>query len=626
MPQVTLRVTLQLTLRLTLQRRIGSQHLVYPDSKLIQRTPSRPWYVQCTIPIELRYLFKNQKQMRLTTSTVDLREAEKKKHLITQSIYEEFDRVQQRVKDYDKDSTKALIEAVARIIGVKASGGEPSEDLFIANINLKKLTQEIEIPETSEDISRMEDAVKAVQKAQDIWVENSPAFAFANRYSYRQLCEVKRKIDITVENIFINTHGFNSPFNINLLEKTEKFGDALIKYHEDNFVSDYWDFEIETAFKQERLSEQDRIDYNLIRPTRMSPDFQHIGFKSFEEWYETEGKFHVKGAMANKWNLLERVGEVPEVRAAGLTVEETEPTDDLRMDELISPYIESRTWNREKTKNGAIRKIQTISRFLGNPRPKDITTSDVIKFAKKYIAEVSKEKKEPPSLATLESIKSNGSQFMRIMIRENHATTNPFVGADLRDLGANESVKSYRPFDKSELTKLFNVAMPSEDRLILSMLLTTGMRLDEAALLDWMQIKEEEGVKYISLLDSENANVIVKNQGSLRNVPLPDALILPERGVGRLFTYPIDSDGKANTAASKRLMKHVRMVTSLDTKTVHSLRGNLKDLLRDAGVTKELNDFITGHSSGDVAGKYGVGFSLEKRYEALNSVKHPWLN
>ena len=33
----------------------------------------------------------------------------------------------------------------------------------------------------------------------------------------------------------------------------------------------------------------------------------------------------------------------------------------------------------------------------------------------------------------------------------------------------------------------------------------------------------------------------------------------------------------------------------------------------------------TGHSSGDVAGKYGAGFSLQKRYEAINSVDHPWL-
>ena len=151
------------------------------------------------------------------------------------------------------------------------------------------------------------------------------------------------------------------------------------------------------------------------------------------------------------------------------------------------------------------------------------------------------------------------------------------------------------------------------------------MRLDEAALLTWDQIRSEDGIRYFSLMDSDNVNVIVKNQGSLRKVPIPDALTLPNKAEGRLFTYNLDAHGKANKMASKRLMKHVRTVTKMETKTIHSLRGNLKDLLRYADVSKELNDFITGHSSGDVAGKYGSGFSLQKRYEAINSETHPWL-
>ena len=48
-------------------------------------------------------------------------------------------------------------------------------------------------------------------------------------------------------------------------------------------------------------------------------------------------------------------------------------------------------------------------------------------------------------------------------------------------------------------------------------------------------------------------------------------------------------------------------------------------MLRDAGVSKEVNDFITGHGSGDVAGSYGSGPSFETRREALDSVEHPWI-
>ena len=39
--------------------------------------------------------------------------------------------------------------------------------------------------------------------------------------------------------------------------------------------------------------------------------------------------------------------------------------------------------------------------------------------------------------------------------------------------------------------------------------------------------------------------------------------------------------------------------------------------LRDAGVSKEVNDFITGHSPGDVAGQYGSGPSLRIRKDAV---------
>lgn len=47
-------------------------------------------------------------------------------------------------------------------------------------------------------------------------------------------------------------------------------------------------------------------------------------------------------------------------------------------------------------------------------------------------------------------------------------------------------------------------------------------------------------------------------------------------------------------------------------------------MLRDAGVSKEINDFITGHDEGDVAGKYGVAPSLRIRKEAIERLSFPW--
>ena len=601
------------------------QFSMYSEAKLIQRSVGKSWYVQCTIPTKLRPLFKNQKQIKLSTHTSDRKTAEQKKHFIAQEIYDKFDAAQQSEKDYDKDYAKSLIEAVAQVIGIKATGSYPPKDFLIADAEFDRLTQELGIPQNSADEEKLEAAMLAVEEAGRRWEQSNPVFSFSRKNTYTQLCDVKRRMDMAVEYVFMDKHGFHAPLSAPSLNAMGEHGDTFIKYHEDNFVSDFWNLQIEAAFRQERLIDEERIDHNEIRSVRLAPNYEHVGFKSFEAWHTDERAAKTPEDKIEKWHNLAKVAEVPEVRAAGLEVVTEAKTDGPRMLELIGPYVEAKSWDREKTKSAVLTHLKTIARLLENPRPTDITGKDVIKFARLHVAEVEVEKGQAPSLSVLKTMQSAGSQFMKYWVREGIAENNPFLGADLKNLGANEVAKSYQPFEKAELTKLFSMPMPAEDKLLLSILTVTGMRLDEAALLRWDQVRKEDGIRYFSLIDGENGNVIVKNQGSLRKVPLPDVLELPKRGEGRLFTYSLDADGKAQGDASKRLMKHVRKVTKMKTKAVHSIRGNLKDFLRDADVSKELNDFITGHSSGDVAGKYGSGFSLQKRYEAINSVQHPWL-
>ncbi|AXI53780.1 hypothetical protein C1J05_04045 [Sulfitobacter sp. JL08] len=207
-------------------------------------------------------------------------------------------------------------------------------------------------------------------------------------------------------------------------------------------------------------------------------------------------------------------------------------------------------------------------------------------------------------------------------VRKGFVETNIFMTVKLdKKLGTARA--SYQPFTNAELESLFSLKMPDHLRNLLSILATTGMRLDEAALLDWENIKTEAGILHFDLTDS-----IVKTKGSARKVPIPKVIqplfISPAKGP--LFPeFSRDKDGKAQAPASKALMKQIRKVTGDRLKVVHSLRGNLKDLLRDAGISKEVNDFITGHGSGDVAGSYGSGPSLKVRADALNSVEHPWL-
>ena len=90
----------------------------------------------------------------------------------------------------------------------------------------------------------------------------------------------------------------------------------------------------------------------------------------------------------------------------------------------------------------------------------------MVAFARRYIAEVTEKRGKRPSVALINDIQSNGLQFMKYWVRDGVAEHNPFKGVDLKDLGASEVVKSYQPFEKDELKKLFALPMPAEDKLI----------------------------------------------------------------------------------------------------------------------------------------------------------------
>lgn len=200
----------------------------------------------------------------------------------------------------------------------------------------------------------------------------------------------------------------------------------------------------------------------------------------------------------------------------------------------------------------------------------------------------------------------------------------PWVDLELKQYGLPK--RSYLPFDHDELMAIFQQDIPEQERLLLSILISTGMRLDEVALMTWDRIKVQNGVLCFSLVNAVD-DVRVKNRGSNRYIPVPQVIkpILGNGGDGRLFDYRIDQDGKAQAKASDAAMPYIRKVTQNDRKAIHSLRWNFKDLVRELEVSKEINDFITGHAQGDVAGKYGSGPSMAKRLDVIDRVQHPWL-
>lgn len=129
---------------------------------------------------------------------------------------------------------------------------------------------------------------------------------------------------------------------------------------------------------------------------------------------------------------------------------------------------------------------------------------------------------------------------------------NPFSNLDLSKYGKES--ESYQPFDINQLHDLFGLTqvagkgrMNMREHLLFAILIATGCRLDEAALLSWDNIiAHKDGWFYIDL-----RNGIVKNSESKRLLPMPYKLqqIMPPTGQqltpnglchssdGRLFNY-----------------------------------------------------------------------------------------
>ena len=305
----------------------------------------------------------------------------------------------------------------------------------------------------------------------------------------------------------------------------------------------------------------------------------------------------------------------PRLKAlAAETYTTLQAVEGITIGDVIPDYLTARTWNRLKTKSEAEKSIRRFVAMVGDIPLNELTKYHAWQYAEALDA-------EGKATKTITTALSYVTKMLKWCEKKPHLglPSQPFNNLDLGDYGVK--TVGWKNFTKEQLMQLFALPMKDQDRLLFSILITTGMRLDEAALLTWEKIKVEDGITIFDIRDS-----VVKNEPSMRMIPIPDWVKMPERGTGRLFTYRLDKDGKAQNAASRILARHIDKVTKDPRVVAHSLRGNLKDLLRDAGVSEELNNFITGHTqSNAVAGGYGGGHSMSVRLEALNKAQHPWL-
>ena len=271
----------------------------------------------------------------------------------------------------------------------------------------------------------------------------------------------------------------------------------------------------------------------------------------------------------------------------------TQEATDPRLEDVIDTYLATRPEKSRKADRLQLNKW--LDHPLHNIPLKDILQYDAYDFLTELGEILAKS-----SIRVLRAALSNvfvwaGKQ------RELGITGNPFRGLDLKDVGKDGIPR--RPFNHEELHDLFKLDMTQGERVALTVLITTGMRSGELRQITDTKVKD--GIRYIDLTTSAT-----KTLGSKRFVPLHDKVKDAE--------FPLQfSPTKLNAL--------VRKVTPDPTLSLHSLRHTYKDLSRDAGISKENQDFITGHSQGDVASSYGQGPSIKTRYECIMAVDHPWV-
>ena len=165
-----------------------------------------------------------------------------------------------------------------------------------------------------------------------------------------------------------------------------------------------------------------------------------------------------------------------------------------KLSDCVQAYANSEKWNRirKKTKNDTFSLIPNCINIIG-----DLPVDQVYRQHATQIARTLHE--DGYSNSRIKTWISSIRGLLEYVIDNelNHIvtppkpwiTTNSFYGFKTQDYGAQK--RSWEPLTKEQLFALFALDMPQQDRLLLHILITTGMGLDEAALLEWEQYKKD---------------------------------------------------------------------------------------------------------------------------------------
>lgn len=225
------------------------------------------------------------------------------------------------------------------------------------------------------------------------------------------------------------------------------------------------------------------------------------------------------------------------------------------------------------------------------------------------------------------------------------AFRNPF-GNGLKLIVDERAEEKREPFTAADLRAIFSLGVyragqrpkggAGEAAFWLPIIaLLSGARLGELVQLRVSDLAAdaETGVWHISI--GTEGGRSIKTASSRRKVPLHPALT--ELGLLAYRKSLLEGGSKvdgplwplltpaAGSPWSKWFNRQLRLSAGIEdgSKVFHSFRHTFKRMARDAGVSEEVHDALTGHAGAGVGRSYGQGFGLKALAEAVGRIECP---
>ena len=555
-------------------RNANNNSYTYPVARL--NHIKGKWYVLVSVPAHLRHLFPNQRDLRRSTGTNDESFAKRKQHALAQEIYDLFDQRQREEKSEhvsvaDAFATDAIIGLATVFHQRNIPDLKPTTDYQL----LSSLKQSCDIY-----------ADQVINAATDDELEHMRIM--------NDIAEVQQEFSGTgVLTLVASTISEGPPYTLEQKVSAARYRTEA--------VYNYWADLLILAAREQGLPE---------------PSFDPFVRGPYDSVVLADGKIMSDLTLGQ---ALPRQTFQPLSRPARIV-----PSEALTYSSVMPEYLErvERDTPLEDTKRKKKRWAKQFLDVMGDLEITDIKPKHAYDYLDRILAE-----NPDRSNKTLRDYIWGVQDLLKYCVQRDYIQSNPFRDLDLKPYG-EQSEETY-PFEMSELRAIFAHDWNPQDRLLLSILATTGMRPSETGNLTWERFDdtEHEGIRYFTTLDTADEKVRVKNSGSKRLVPIHPDLQLPERSTGRLFDYEKNEDGLSATEIGHQILPILHDIVPHPNKNIRSFRKTFKRMCRDSGVGEEVHDAITGHRQTASASRanYG-GMGVPVMFEAISKLDVSFLN